>query len=105
MDEQKLARAMEAFIRRQISDCENKEPDELRRALRDCGDCRKMINDLLGEDNQHICKELDNSMEHAGEQIRNFYYRSGFSDALVFIRDWMRNGEENTNNATEPSKT
>ena len=73
MDEQKLARAMEAFIRRQISDCENKEPDELRRALRDCGDCRKMINDLLGEDKQHICKELDNSMEHAGEQMRNFY--------------------------------
>ena len=86
---------MGAFYSPSNKRCENKEPDELRRGGSGLRGLPPNDNESAGEDKQHICKELDNSMEHAGEQMRNFYYRSGFSDALVFIRDWMRNGEEN----------
>lgn len=92
MPDKYMKKAVEDFIVQRINDHSRNVSTELQKAWdRFEDDCRK-LKETVSDENMHLFTACENAhMQLEGETL-NYYYRTGFSDAVLFLLTWRDNG-------------
>ncbi len=84
--------AMEEFILRRINFCGSHETDALQEAYAELEYCVEKLRTSLSTKQKALIIECENAHGLVEGEVRQCYYRAGFSDAVLFLLGW-REGE------------
>lgn len=94
MCDEKLHKAINEFIQQRIIDCGIRTNTNLQEAYNQFGDCFEQMKNSLIKEQISVFIDFENAYSLVNGESMNFYYRAGFSDAVLFLQGW-RDGEWN----------
>lgn len=88
MSNETMQRAMDDFILQRINDRGCDEPEALQQAWDVLTHCGKKLKNVLLPEQVPAFQSCENALSLIDGETRNYCYRAGFSDAVVFLWSW-----------------
>lgn len=85
-----MKEAMDQFVTHRIEKCEQEGSSDLAEALMLLRDCEQYLRNALNETQMTQFVDYKNAYAQVEKELKDCYYRNGFSDALTFVFGNMR---------------
>ena len=88
MDDKKMLAAMEQFILQRINDHGADESEELGNAYAAFKESAEKLFRTMNDSQKKLYCDCENAYALLDGETLQFYYRAGFSDAVLFLTEW-----------------
>lgn len=88
MNDASIQQAMEDFIDRRLNDHGRKEALSVQNAWSELKTKRDALEGTLSHKNRKLLTACENALMIVDGETRDYFYRAGFSDAVLFLLEW-----------------
>ncbi len=88
MKDDTMQKAVDEFILQRINSYGRQKNAALQEAYAELGNCITKLKDTFSNEQNALFNECENAFCLIEGEIRQNYYRAGFSDAVIFLLGW-----------------
>lgn len=85
-----MEKAIDDFIVSRINYHGSNESECLKEAYLNFSDAVQKLRDTLTPEQKILFRKCENAYGVLDEETINFYYQAGFSDAIYFLKSWLK---------------